>query len=77
MAKCFWYYFGETCDAMATTTLKTVDGQIRQMCERHHTRLVENFRKIALNEKSEWDKEVDADTKTAANHWFVLNKIPI
>jgi hypothetical protein len=76
MAKCFWHYFGETCDAVATTILKTNDGRTRQMCEKHYAILVSNFRKIARGEGSEWGDDVSDDTETAANHWLVINNIP-
>lgn len=77
MANCFWHFYGETCDAVATTTLKTNDGQIKQMCEKHYAILVNNFRKIAYGEKPDWDEDVSDGAEMKANHWFVKNKIPI
>jgi hypothetical protein len=73
MAKCFWHYYGETCDAVATTVLKANDGRISQVCEKHYTILVKQFGKIAHGEERWHGKRGE----TAANHWFVNNKIPI
>ena len=77
MANCFWHYFGETCGAVATTTLKTNDGKIKQMCEKHYVILVNNLRKVAYGGKPDWDEDLNDSAEMKANHWFVNNKIPI
>lgn len=70
MANCNWGN-GE-CDVPATTTLVKSSGEVVQLCEEHRNRLIAVFKRIA---DGELFKNEEAETK--ANHWFVLNKIPI
>ena len=70
MAKCAFNY-GDSCDAIATTTLMKNDGRIEQLCERHHDFLIKLFKRVAAGEQI--TEREDADME--ANHWLVKNKI--
>ena len=72
MAKCNWNY--DECEAVATTTLKKNSGELVQLCEHHRDLLIKLFKKVADGSL----KTHRGDTGEAeANHWFVLNKIPV
>ena len=72
MAKCN-YNYGAGCDRIATTTLMKNSGEIVQLCELHRDTMIALFKKIADGTI----KTHREDGVAEANHWFVLNKIPV
>jgi len=71
MSKCAFNY-DDGCDAVATTTLTKNNGEVVQLCERHHDYLIHLFMRIAGG-----DRIVEyEDAESAASHWLVKNKIP-
>jgi hypothetical protein len=63
MAQCGFTY--GKCDCIATTTLTKIDGEVVQFCEKHRDEMIRRLRKMA------------EDGVAEADHWFILNKIPI